>query len=181
MRLAASVVLAGSLLVGVTACEFITPQDTTRINQVSDGVDATAGPVGVHNAMLITADGTAASLVATFVNNGSTSETVQLQYTTSAGPATQQVTVPGNGSVSVRPGGQQDVQLEDLKAPAGSLLPIYFSIGSTGQSVQVPVLANNLPGYETLTPTPTPTPSPTKTKRGSLLSPSPSVSATPAG
>lgn len=185
MRLAASVVLAGSLLVGVTACEFITPQDTTRINQVSDGVDATAGPVGVRNALLITTDGTAASLVASFVNSSATRQTVQLQYTTTAGPATQQVVVPGNSSVSVHPGGQLDLQLENLKAPAGSLLPIYFSVGSTGQTVQVPVLTNDLPGYETLTPTPTPTPMPsptrTKSKKGSSSSPSPTISATPVG
>jgi hypothetical protein len=174
MRLAASVVLTGLVVVGVSGCAFITPQETTRINQVSDGVDATVGPIGIRDAMLISDDGTTASLVTSLINTGSSRTTVQLQYTADSGPTTAQVVVPANGLVSVRPGGQADVQLSGIKAPPGSLFTISFSAGSsTPTDVRVPVLENDLPGYETLTPTPSPSPSPSVT-------PSPGQSATPA-
>jgi hypothetical protein len=178
MRLAASVVLAGSLLVAMSACDFITPQETTKISQVSDGVDATAGPVDIRNAMLITVDGTSASLVAAFVNTSSTDQTVQLQYTSTSGPATEQIVVPADGLLSVRPGGQLDVQLNDVKAQPGSLFQAHFAVGSSGQDVHVPVLDDKLPGYETLTPTPTPSPTLTKIRKGSSGSPAPTESAT---
>ena len=54
MRVAASVVLAGLIVLGASGCEFISPQDTTQISQVSDGMDATLGPVDVRNALLFT-------------------------------------------------------------------------------------------------------------------------------
>ena len=165
----------------MSACDFITPQETTKISQVSDGVDATAGPVGIRNAMLITADGTSASLVASFVNTTSTQQTVELQYTSASGPTTQQVVVPGNGLLSVRPGAQVSVTLDGVKATPGALFQTHFAVGSKGEDVRIPVLSPDLPGYETLTPTPTPTPTPTKTpKAGTSTSPSPSASASPA-
>lgn len=179
MRLAASVVLTGLIVVGVSGCAFITPQETTKINQVSDGVNADIGGVGVRNAILFTVDGTTAALVASFVNTGNTEQTLQLQYTTSSGPMTQQVVVPADGLVSVRPGGKRSIQLDDISTRAGAMFPIAFSTGSTAKTVQVPVLNTSLPGYETLTPVPSPSPTKTKTHKGATPSPTSSLRATP--
>ncbi|MGN6744487.1 MAG: hypothetical protein ACTHJL_14510 [Amnibacterium sp.] len=183
MRVAASVALAGLIVLGASGCEFISPQDTTQINQVADGLDANVGDVAVRDALLFTANGTEASLVATFVNSGSGSATVSMQYTTTAGPQTQQVTVPANGSISVRPGAQASVTLSGISAKAGSLFPVFFTSGGHQAMVKVPVLNATLPGYETLTPTPTPTPvapSPTPSSSTGAPTPTPTASATPA-
>jgi hypothetical protein len=184
MRVAASVALAGLIVLGASGCEFISPQDTTQINQVADGMDATVGDVGIRDALLFTANGTEASLVTTFVNSGNSTATVSMQYTATSGPQTQQVTVPANGYISVRPGAQTDITLSGISAKAGSLFPVFFTSGGHQTTVKVPVLNATLPGYETLTPSPTPTPivptptaSPTSTPGGA--SPAPSTSATP--
>jgi len=180
MRVAASVALAGLIVLGASGCEFISPQDTTQINQVSDGMDANLGRVDVRNALMFTANGTEASLVTTLINTGSSSETVSMQYTSSTGPTTQQVSVPANGSITIRPGGQTSVTLSGVDAKPGSLFPVYFSTGNRNATVRVPVLDASLPGYRTLTPTPTPVapvPAPTDT---SGATPTPTDSATPA-
>jgi hypothetical protein len=187
MRVAASVALAGLIVLGASGCEFISPQDTTQINQVSDGMDATVGPVAVRNALLFTANGTEAALVVRLINGASSSATVSMQYTSTTGPTTQQVTVPANGSIIIRPGvirpgAQSSITLSGVDAKAGSLFPIYFSSGGKNATVRVPVLDASLPGYQTLTPTPTPvvpTPAPTPTDT-SGVTPTPSGSATPA-
>src|SRR5947209_4029567 len=54
MRVAASVVLAGLIVVGGSACEFITPQDTTKISQVADGMNAKVGSVSINDALMFT-------------------------------------------------------------------------------------------------------------------------------
>ena len=97
MRVAASVAIAGLIVLGASGCEFITPQDTTQINQVADGMNATVGSVGIRNALMFTANGTEASLVTSLVNSGSSPQTVSMQYTSTSGPTTQQLTVPANG------------------------------------------------------------------------------------
>jgi hypothetical protein len=185
MRVAASVAIAGLIVLGASGCEFITPQDTTQINQVADGMNATVGSVGIRNALMFTANGTEASLVTSLVNSGSAPQTISMQYTSTSGPTTQQLTVPANGLLSVRPGGDQTVTLSNIQAKAGSLFPIYFTSGSASTTVKVPVLDASLPGYQTLTPTPTlvatptgtPAPTPTGTSGGT---PAPVDSATPA-
>jgi hypothetical protein len=185
MRVAASVAIAGLIVLGASGCEFISPQDTTQINQVADGMNQTVGPVDIRNAMLFTANGTEANLVTSLVNTGSSPQTLSMQYTSTSGPTTTQVTVPANGLLNVRPGGDQVVTLSNIAAKAGSLFPVYFSSGGANATVRIPVLNGALPGYETLTPTPTPvvvptvTPSPSSTG-GTGSTPSPVDSATPA-
>lgn len=177
MRVAASVAIAGLIVLGASGCEFITPQDTTRISQVADGMNATVGPVDIRDALMFTTSGTEASLVTSLVNNGSSAQTVTVQYTSANGPTTQQVTVPANGLLAVRPGGEQAVTLSNIAAKPGSLFPVYFTVGDAGTTVRVPVLDASLPGYQTLTPTPTPVPVPTSTP-ASTSTPGPTPTST---
>jgi len=182
MRVAASVVIAGLIVLGASGCEFVSPQDTTQINNVADGMDANAGAIDIRDALLITKDGTTASLVTTLVNTSSAAVTVSMQYTSSTGPTTQTLSVPANGSVSVRPGGTATITLTDVKATLGSLFPVYFTAGASHVTVQIPVLNTALPGYQTLAPSPTPTPTYTPlSPTPDATSPAPSESATPAG
>lgn len=174
MRRAASVVLAGLVLVGVSGCEFITPQDTVRINQVSDGVDYSVGSIDVRNAMLFSLDGRTAVLVTSLINSSGSAVPVQLAWTAKSGPASTSVQVPGNALVNIRPGsGGTPVQLSGITAPVGSTFRIRITAGSKTADMDVPVLDNTLPGYSTLTPTP-PAPSAPAT-----VAPAPSESATP--
>lgn len=163
MRVAASVAIAGLIVLGASGCEFITPQDTTKITQVADGMNATVGSIDIRDALMFTTNGTEASLVTSLVNSSSSPQKVSLQYTSASGPTTQQITVPANGLLAVRPGGEQSVTLSNIAAKPGSLFPVYFTVGGTGTTVRIPVLDASLPGYQTLTPTPTPVAVPTST------------------
>lgn len=173
MRVAASVAIAGLIVLGASGCEFISPQDTTRITQVADGLNGTVGTIEIRDALLFTATGREANLVAAFVNPGSSPVTVSMQYTSASGPTTKQVTVPANGFVEVQPIGAQSVQFSDVTVQAGGLFPVYFTADGAGTTVKIPVLDGTLPGYETLTPTPSAIPK-------NLPVPSPSTSGTPA-
>ena len=162
MRAAASVLLAGSVLLSLTACEFITPQQTTRSYSPSDGINANAGSVEVRDAFLVTLNGTDASMIVTFINTASSMRTVSMQYRSDAGTTTKRVVVPANGLVSSRPGSEVDVTFRGIKAKLGSLFPVYFSSGSgTPAQLGIPVLDNSLPGYQTLAPSPAPIPTST--------------------
>jgi hypothetical protein len=183
MRVAASVAIAGLIALGASGCEFISPQDTTQINQVADGMNATLGGVDIRNALLFTANGTEASLVTSIANTGSSAATVSMQYTSTTGPASKRVLVPANGLLSLRPGGDQTITLSGISAKPGSLFPVYFTSGGSSATVRVPVLDASLPGYQTLAPTPTPVAIPTGTPSPSgstPATPSPVDSATPA-
>ena len=180
MRAAASVALAGTMLLGLTSCEFLAPQQTTRSYSASDGVNGSAGAVDIRNAFLVTLNGTTASLIVSLINTTDTARSVSMQYQTATGPTTQSVEVPANASVPVRPGQQVTITFSDLSTRAGALLPVFFSSGGKGAQLGVPVLDNTLPGYKTLAPSPTPTPTPTRSKkqRDSDETPSPSPSPT---
>lgn len=177
MRAAVSVALAGTLLIGLTGCEFFAPQQTTRSYAASDGVNGTVGPVDIRNAFLVTADGTDASLIVSLINSSSTARSVSMQYNSASGVTSQSVLVPANASLAIRPGQPVAVTFSGLTAKTGSLLPVYFSSGSTSDQLGVPVLDDSLAEYATLTPTPTPTP--TKTERSDADDESPAPSDSP--
>ncbi len=170
IRAAASIILTAGLLLGVAGCEFIAPQQTERSYQPSDGVNASTGGVDIRNAFVVTTDGTSGSLIVTLVNSNASTASVGLQYTADSGTQVKTVSVPGNGALNIRPGGDATVTMYHVDAKAGSLLPIDVQVGGGDVQLQVPVLDNTLPGYATLTPSPSPTPTPT---------PTPSDSATP--
>src|SRR5688572_2018272 len=81
-RAAASVIVAGALVLGTSACNFIAPQRTHDIYNPAAGVSATVGDVKVLNVMAIASeDGEAVSLVFTIANDGDRGVSVNLQYT----------------------------------------------------------------------------------------------------
>jgi hypothetical protein len=95
-----------------------------------------------------------------------------VQYESDGDKTSQSVTVKGNTIVSVGTDGPT-VILDDVKAPPGSLFPVFMQYGDeTGVELLVPVLDGTLTAYSTLVPTPTPTPTPTPS-----ASPSPEPSA----
>jgi hypothetical protein len=159
----------------LSGCAFITPQQTTVSYQPTAGVNGTVGGVQIRNTLLITTNGTEASLVTVLVNPQAKATTVQVQYDSNGTTASQSVAVPADASVQVTPSATA-VTLSAINAPLGSLFDVSFLVGSATTTLGVPVLNTSLPFYASLAPSPSPTPT---TSPGATLSPSPDATATP--
>lgn len=162
-RIVASVVTAALVLLGTAGCNFFAPQATLKSYAPSDGVEATVGSLDVRNAMLITGDGTDASLVAVLLNTGDKSLDVTLQYHEKAGDETsprdsKTVRVDAHQTVRIGWEGEQIV-LAGIDAAAGSMMPVYVQYGEEpGKQLLIPVLDGTLPEYAALVPTGVPSP-----------------------
>jgi hypothetical protein len=175
-RLAASIVLTLGLAVGVSGCTLITPQDTVGMKKSSAGVDGKVGQIDIQDAVIISNNGTLGNVVTTFVNNGDSAQTVQVQQ----GSTTASVKVSAGGVTRIGGQGDHRVQLKNLNAQPGSLTDVYFSYaGQTGVKIQVPVLESSYPGFSGYAPkkstpkqTGTPTPSATA-MAGTTATPTP--------
>jgi hypothetical protein len=186
MRVAASVAVTVLVSAALAGCQFVTPQQTARSYTPSDGVNGSAGPVAIRNALLITGSGETASLIGVLTNSSDSAQTVSLEWTSSSGTETERVAVPAGGLLSLSTdSGTVDtsttdetdsVVLEDVEATPGGLFRMSFTSGSDSTDLQLPVLTGKLQEYSTLVPTVTPTP--TRTPRRTE-SPAPTDSSTP--
>lgn len=155
-RAAASVVLAGALLVGTTGCTFVATQATLIQYDPSDGVGVDVGNVQVRNAIaLINSDGRAVSLMITLVNSGTRTANVNLQYQ-SGGEKTTTTKSVNPGKVASYGTTTDDTQIIILNpgVKAGELFPVYIQYGDReGKELLVPVLnADAHPEYADLLP-----------------------------
>jgi hypothetical protein len=153
-RAAASVILAGALLLGTSGCTFISTQATLIEYDPSDGVGANIGNVQVRNVFgLISEDERAVSLVITLVNSGSRSASVKIQYETGGEKTT--VTKPVNANSVATYGTTPDEDQIVILNPgvkAGQLLPVYVQYGDhEGKQLMVPIL-HPVGDYEELAP-----------------------------
>jgi hypothetical protein len=154
-RIAASIVLAASVALGIAGCDFIAPQATTKHYDASDGVSGNVGDIAVRNALLITRDGTPANLVVTLVNTGDKSHRVLVESTQNSSKGGQYVTVEPGQSLKVGSSKHPRVVFTKIDAKPGTLHKVFFQYGSqTGLQLLVPVLTGKLDSYSTLTPTP---------------------------
>lgn len=111
----ASALLAGALIITLTGCANGDDAPTRMIKQVTDGVEAVSGEVKATNVLLVAqADGSAV-LIATVVNNGSATDSIQ--------------SITANG-------------IQGIKAPIDltTAAPAIFSGPSANQSVVFPGL-----------------------------------------
>lgn len=152
LRIAAAVVLAVGITLGTAGCNFLVPQSTLRHYDASDGVSGNVGQVGVRNAILISADGSSANLVVTFVNGDAKSHRIGIQDN-SSGKTTFHVTIPANSTQKVGTPGEPAVIFDSIDAKPGALHTLFFQYGDkTGASLLVPVLDGSLNSYQDLTP-----------------------------
>lgn len=194
MRVAASVALTAAVATTLSACMFVTPQQTARSYTPSDGVNGAVGSVKIRNVFLVSDDGEDASLIGALSNTSDTVQSVTLQWDSSTGTTSRVVDVPAQGLVSLRPTSttpvetgeptqEQDVTLSGIEATPGGLYSVGFTTASADPvSLRLPVLDTSQQQYSTLAPTPTPTPTPTRTRRpaaGPTDSASPGSSETP--
>jgi len=165
IRAVASVALAVTLTVGLSACNFFSPQNTLQDYDPSDGVGANVGDLNVRNALLITEDGERATLAVSIINTTGEAQSIEIEYDSSAvdavaGRSSLDLDVPSQSIVntSSADSGEQIV-LENVDAPAGSWFYVYFQSGtSEGVELAVPVLDTTLAEYDGLAPSPSPTP-----------------------
>jgi hypothetical protein len=188
IRAAASVLLAASLAVGLSGCNFFSPQATLNKYDPSDGVSASLGDLDVRNTVLITTDGARATLVMSVANLADAEQTLEIEYQSTSpeavsGRVSFDLDVPAQSilttshSTGAATGGEQQLVLEDIVAPAGSLFTVFLQTGTEeGVELRVPVLDASFSEYTTLAPSPSPTPTPTPTP---TLAPEPIPTAAP--
>ncbi|CAN5186488.1 hypothetical protein BH11ACT4_BH11ACT4_23100 [soil metagenome] len=148
-------VLAGALLAGTAGCTFISQQATLIRYDPSDGIGATIGGLDVRNMIaLINDDGHAVSLLVTIVNNDSSGQMLNLQYSSAGQKTSISKYVNGNSTASFGNAvGEKQIIILNPDTKAGALYPVYLQAGDDpGQQVLVPVLPADLPQYKELAP-----------------------------
>jgi len=172
-RIAASVVLAAGLLLGTSGCTFFAPQSTLLRYDPSDGVGSAIGNVKVRNALMLTKDGQRASLLVSFINDGTSDVDLTVQYTVT--PGGKKTTVVHLEAGEAKTFGDKDTDqliLQGIGRKAGELFPVYFQYGShTGQQLLVPILDGTWSAYAGLLPTAKPSPTSTVLPRPVLPPP----------
>ena len=153
-RVAASVILAGALLVGTAGCTFITPQATLEKYDPGDGVGIDVGDVQVRNAVAVAnEDGDAISLILHIVNSGSRSANIDLQYQSDGEKTTVTKPVDAHEVLSFGNTDEDQLVITNPGVEPGALFPVYVQYGDhEGSQMLVPVLAPDTNGYEGLAP-----------------------------
>ena len=169
----ASIVLAGAVVLGTSACTFLTPTATLFHYDPGNGVGTSVGTIEVRDAVaLINDEGDAISLLITVANRSSDDvDDIVLQFESDGEKTDEKVSVAGYGVTQYGSAPDQDqIIIIDPDVAAGGLLPVYVQYGGEpGKTLLVPVLDGTLPEYADLlpvkpTPTPTPTPTPVATE-----------------
>ena len=165
-RIAATVVVAASLLLSTAGCSFFAPQATLKHYDPSDGVGTTVGQVKVRNALLLTKNGQEASFLVNLINDGEKTVNVLIQYdgTTVSGTPGKVDTRVQLDAGEVKTFGSSDTRqllFSGINSKAGSLLPVFVQYGTlTGEQLLVPVLDGSLTEYSKLLPSPLPSATP---------------------
>ena len=148
-RRVSAALVAVAVLGLLTGCDLFAPQDTKYIQETADGVNGDVGEIFIGNAVLLTQESSSpASLVATLINQGESSEEVRI--VTSAGSET--VTVKPAESVQLGTSDGQSVTFDGLDAQPGALADVTFQTSTMTETLQVPVLDGSLPQYQDLVP-----------------------------
>jgi hypothetical protein len=170
-RVLVSVAVAATIALGATGCEFMTPQDTKNIKQITDGVELNVGKIAVRNALIISKNGKTGRFAGTVVNNSAQREKVSFQVKDDAATSVD-VTIPANTTIDFGSADATPLVFDGLGSKPGSLVKLFVTYpGAEGGSVSVPVLNGTLDEYKTLVPTPAPS--------NTIMPVSPTGSATP--
>ena len=161
-RRAASILIAGALAFGLSACTLGAEIATLRPYAPSDGVQTNVGDIKVRNAFAYSEDGGDASLIMTVINAGDEPADVNFQFENGLGEkVTATVSIDARSSVSIGNEGEEQLVLANLNEKLGSLVPVYVQHGTeSGSQMLVPLLSTDSAEYEGLLPTPAPTPTP---------------------
>lgn len=158
-RLGAVAVIGASLL-GVSACSYIAPQQTTAVYAPSDGAQINLGDIQLRNILLVTsgrADQPGRMLGAIFNNSKAP---VQVTFRGSDG-AQIQITVSPDQPYYLNESNEASI-MSTVSEPAGALETVSISQNSGSTPAQadlrVPVLDGTLEEYQKYVPGPAATP-----------------------
>lgn len=152
-RAAASIILAGALLVGTAGCTFITPQATLEKYDPGDGVGVDVGNVQVRNAVAVLGeDGHALSLIVSIVNSGSRSANVDLQYQSSGEKTTITKAVNANDVAAFGNTDEKQIVILNPDVKAGALYPVFVQYGDNEGKVMLVPVFDGTGIYKDLTP-----------------------------
>jgi hypothetical protein len=163
-RGAALALLAAGVLVGTSACTYMTPQATLTITNIAEGVNATVGAIDVRNAVVLSADGETGSFLVNLLNTSDTGVSVRVQYQDADdAKVTEQVFVNPGEVTSLGGAGNQQLVFTNIDTAAGDLFPVFIQYDNEpGAQLQVPVLDESLDYFAGLLPSPSPSPSESK-------------------
>jgi hypothetical protein len=150
--------LAAGVLVGTSACTYMTPQATMTITDISEGVNATVGAIDVRNAVVLSSDGETGSFLVNLLNTSDNGVSVRVQYQdANDAKVTEQVFVNPGKVTSLGGAGNQQLVFNNIGTAAGDLLPVFIQYDKVpGAQLQVPVLDESLDYFAGLLPSPSP-------------------------
>ncbi len=154
----AGMVLAAGLVFGLAGCGFVTPIATNEMYDPSDGVSATVGEMELRNVLAVTSDDETGDLVMTAINNSDEAQNVEFVVDTTEGENRFYLEVAANTVLVL--GSNEESKLNDegtaygvaidlgsVGVPAGSVVTMKLSVGSTSKEIVVPMLNTDLPEY----------------------------------
>ena len=159
VRIVVAAALAATVALGLSGCNLIQPQATTKHYDASDGVGVNVGDVQLRNLILISDNGTDGNLLLTAANTTGKDVTVSIQYTVDGKVLGGELTVPHSQfTTDWGRKGQAQIILNDINTAPGGILPVTFQSGnSDSKTAYVPVLTTGQPEYAGLAPKAQPT------------------------
>jgi hypothetical protein len=156
-RLVTTAALGAALLVGTSGCALVSTQATTIQYSPADGVNVPdSGPIQVRNALIIAEEeGGPGNLVAAIVNPTGESATLTIELGEGSAAQSETVRVPARTTISLgNPDGDDEaLQFDEIDAPPGATIPVYFQSGDAeGVLQEVPILGADLDYYGELLP-----------------------------
>ena len=142
----AAVAIAASVLIGTTACTFISPVATMKVYTPGDGSDATVGDIAARNIFILVAPSGQTALFGSFINQGASAQDVEIQL---AGQSYAQHLNSGE-KLDIGFNGRNALPLTGFTGKAGSLAKVTFKSGSTSVDQTVPVLDGTFAQYAPL-------------------------------
>ncbi len=150
---ATSIGLAAALLIGLSGCTFTAPQTVQAEYDPSDGFGTVVGDLEVENALLVSATGERANLIASFINNSNQNLEIIVSWETDSGERRERNVYLSSGDSRTVGTPTNPFVLTGLDAPPGSLFPVFFTYeGAEGDELSIPVLEDELEAYADLAP-----------------------------
>ncbi|WGD38127.1 hypothetical protein [Lysinibacter sp. HNR] len=148
-RIVSPIVLAAAVAIGVSGCNFISPQATTYRYDASDGVSGNTGSLAIRNAIFIAGEDEGVfNLIFSVVNTSDRDEklNVQLEF---EGEKFNRSTTLAPGLTRLGGPDEEKIVFEGVDLALGSIALTYFQTGDeSGTQLNVPVLDGELQDYK---------------------------------
>lgn len=143
--------VAAALAISLSGCSFSRDVASLDMYAPSDGTQTDITDIKARNFMFFVLESERTALIGSLVNSGSTDESVKIQIIGSDGREDSQFEVPAGAKVDIGYNGNEAKYVSIGDQMAGSMYPIYIQVGNqTPIQMDVPVMDNSLPEYQTL-------------------------------